>query len=141
MNCRSFKYAIALLLTAGAVAPVYAKWLPAERKSGVRLLDCRYDRQYLKDTTQIESSRRWHVEPSQSTRKFVVPALGDSATAVTTTYQFIALEDMEQSGVAVAHDFSDWSSDNYVMIPASVYNGNRQRIVNRSYATGLDPAD
>lgn len=141
MNCRSFKYAIALLLTAGAVAPVYAKWLPAESKSGVRLLDCRYDRQYLKDATQIESSRRWHVEPSQSTRKFVVPALGDSATAVTTTYQFIALEDMEQSGVAIAHDFSDWSSDNYVMIPASVYNGNRQRIVNRSYATGLDPAD
>lgn len=141
MNCRSFKYAIALLLTAGAVAPVYAKWLPAESKSGVRLLDCRYDRQYLKDATQIESSRRWHVEPSQSTRKFVVPALGDSAAAVTTTYQFIALEDMEQSGVAVAHDFSDWSSDNYVMIPASVYNGNRQRIVNRSYATGLDPAD
>ena len=27
------------------------------------------------------------------------------------------------------------------MIPASVYNGNRQRIVNRNYATGLDPSD
>ena len=27
------------------------------------------------------------------------------------------------------------------MIPASVYNGNRQRIVNRNYATGLHPSD
>lgn len=27
------------------------------------------------------------------------------------------------------------------MIPAAVYNGNRQRIVNRDYATGLDKAD
>ena len=34
-----------------------------------------------------------------------------------------------------------WTSDNYVMIPSSVYNGNRQRIVNRAYATGLDNTD
>lgn len=27
------------------------------------------------------------------------------------------------------------------MIPASVYNGNRQRIVNRQYATGMDNND
>src|SRR5690606_5973307 len=43
--------------------------------------------------------------------------------------------------VAVAFDRYEWTSDNYVMIPSSVYNGNRQRIVNRAYATGLDKTD
>ena len=45
------------------------------------------------------------------------------------------------SGVAAAFDFSSWSSNNYVLVPASVYNGNRLRTVNRPYAAGLDPAD
>lgn len=48
---------------------------------------------------------------------------------------------MQQAGVAVAFDERARSSDNYVMIPSSVYNGNRQRIVNREYATGLDKTD
>ncbi len=45
------------------------------------------------------------------------------------------------TGIALAFDIANWSADNYVMIPASVYNGNRNRIVNRDYATGLDRAD
>ena len=56
-------------------------------------------------------------------------------------FRFKALKDMPESGVAVAFDQYNWTSDNYVMIPASVYNGNRQRIVNRRYATGIDPSD
>lgn len=56
-------------------------------------------------------------------------------------YIFEARRDMHQVGVAVAFDEYDWCSDNYVMIPAVVYNGNRQRIVNRAYATGLDRSD
>jgi len=45
------------------------------------------------------------------------------------------------AGVAVAFDFDDWSTNNYVLIPASVYNGNRNRIERRAYAMGLDRAD
>ena len=45
------------------------------------------------------------------------------------------------SGVAVAFDIENWSPANYVMIPASVYNGNRNRVVDRSYASGLDRSD
>lgn len=45
------------------------------------------------------------------------------------------------SGVAAAFDFTNWSEDNYVLIPAAVYNGNRYRTVGRGYAAGLDPAD
>ena len=40
------------------------------------------------------------------------------------------------AGFAAVFDFSDWSTDNYVLLPASVYNGNRNRIVSRGYAAG-----
>ncbi len=43
-----------------------------------------------------------------------------------------------QAGVAAAFDFAAWSTNNYVLIPASVYNGNRNRTVDRAYASGLD---
>lgn len=45
------------------------------------------------------------------------------------------------TGIALAFDIANWSADNYVMIPASVYNGNRNRIEDRAYATGLDRKD
>jgi hypothetical protein len=45
------------------------------------------------------------------------------------------------SGVAAAFDFAGWSPDNYLLIPGSVYNGNRNRVVARGYATGLDRSD
>ncbi len=45
------------------------------------------------------------------------------------------------SGMAVAFDFENWSSENYLLFPAAVYNGNRNRIVYREYATGMDRAD
>ncbi len=43
-----------------------------------------------------------------------------------------------EAGVAVVFDFSDWDTGNYVMLPASVYNGNRCKIVDRAYAEGLE---
>ena len=45
------------------------------------------------------------------------------------------------AGVAAAFDFSDWSEGNYVMIPASVYNGNRNKIEHRGYCTGFNQED
>ena len=42
------------------------------------------------------------------------------------------------AGIAAAFDFADWSTANYVLIPSSVYNGNRNRIVGRGYNSGLD---
>jgi hypothetical protein len=46
-----------------------------------------------------------------------------------------------QAGAAVAFNFSDWSADNYVLIPASVYNGNRNKIEQRGYCTGFNQED
>ncbi len=45
------------------------------------------------------------------------------------------------AGVAAAFDFADWSADNYVLLPGSVYNGNRERIVGGGYADGLPRTD
>ena len=48
---------------------------------------------------------------------------------------------MTSAGVAIAFDFNDWNTDNYVMIPASVYNGNRNKIEQRGYCTGFEKED
>lgn len=143
MKCKNSVLAIAAIVCSFFVtmASGRTKWMPAGIHNGTRLLDCRYDRQYLSNSSPVEDSGRWTVEREECVRKIHIPSLSDTATASKTTYHFIAREDMDESGVAVTHDFSGWSSDNYVMIPASVYNGNRQRIVNRQYATGLDPTD
>ncbi len=47
---------------------------------------------------------------------------------------------LKSSGVAVAFDFSGWSTNNYVMIPAIVYNGNRFRTIYGGYMP-VYPAD
>ena len=47
---------------------------------------------------------------------------------------------MRSSGVAVTFDFADWSTNNYVMIPAIVYNGNRFRTIYGGYMP-VYPAD
>jgi hypothetical protein len=52
---------------------------------------------------------------------------------------FTLIEGMARdTGVAVAFDFKAWSTNHYALIPASVYHGNRNRIVARAYASGLN---
>lgn len=120
---------MSLAVAAGA----WAKWLPEKPVGcdGIRMLDCTYDREKLVSAIPAVESGRWDVSVSADT-------IGD---AVAYRFTFVAAKPMESAGVAVAFDRAPWSSDNYVMIPASVYGGNRQRIVNRGYATGLDPSD
>lgn len=110
------------------------KWLPdvPEENREYRLLGCRYDKERLVGRTPIDGTNTdWEVRTEKQ-------KVQDGELF---TFRFKALKDMPESGVAVAFDRYRWTSDNYVMIPASVYNGNRQRIVNRNYATGLDPSD
>lgn len=111
-------------------------WLPEKRDSQVkmRLLDCQYDQATLKNSQIIDSnSENWevkeHVESKREGQELVYH------------FTFKAKRAMTDVGVAVAFDEYNWTSDNFVMIPAVVYNGNRQRIVNREYATGLDKSD
>lgn len=126
---RSIFIALSLAMAAGASA----KWLPEKPVGcdGIRVLDCAYDREKLVSAVSAGESGRWNVSVSADT----------VADGIAYRFTFVAAKPMESSGVAVAFDRAPWSSDNYVMIPASVYGGNRQRIVNRGYATGLDPSD
>lgn len=47
----------------------------------------------------------------------------------------------QPAGVAVAFDFTRWHRDNYVLVPAAVYNGNRFRVVNTGYGAHYPPTD
>ena len=108
------------------------KWLPKQHSPAVtmRLLGCQYHQAQLIGLEELTAdSPNWRVWQEV-----------DSVQGGT-RWVFEARRAMQQVGVAVAFDQYDWSSDNYVMIPSVVYNGNRQRIVNRAYATGLDLSD
>lgn len=114
-----------------------AKWIPenAHKDINIRLLQCTYEGSKLQESKKITTqSADWEVRMERE-------LLPGNAGGELLTFVFKAKRLLTNAGVAVAFDQYNWTSDNYVMIPASVYNGNRQRIVNRSYATGLDKSD
>ena len=47
----------------------------------------------------------------------------------------VASGEAKSAGVAVAFDFSDWTTHNYILVPAQIYGGNRFRI----YGIGYPP--
>lgn len=102
--------------------------------ASVRVLSCEYDSFKVKNISQItnDHSQKWSYTLSQTKGKQYIDFI-------------LVLQPKEdcsiESGVAVAFDLNSWRTDNYVMIPASVYNANRQRTVNRKYASGLDRSD
>ncbi|WFE86977.1 hypothetical protein [Parabacteroides chongii] len=115
-------------------------WLPEEQnaKNKIRLLECTYDKALLKQSEEITSaSANWEVSCTGNPKGEQTPY----GTQYVYEYTFKAKRALQSAGVAVAFDRYNWSSDNYVMIPSVVYNGNRQRIVNRQYATGMDEND
>ena len=124
---------LCLLSSMYAKVTAQASWLPAVKdvNKNIRLLECSYNEAELKHCEEINSSSNWEVRTEQT--------MVNGGKLY--TFSFTARRDMKDAGVAVAFDRYGWTSDNYVMIPSSVYNGNRQRIVNRSYATGLDKTD
>jgi hypothetical protein len=129
-----------VLFTALAAA---ATWLPPEpmAKDGIRPLVCRYDRARLASCQAISSGTlqsetgRWTCDLHQQ----AVSGEPD-ARDITATFK-LAAGTARSAGIAVAFDFPHWGSQNYVLIPASVYNGNRSRVVAREYASGLDRSD
>jgi len=112
-------------------------WLPQVKDASVkcRLLQCTYDNSKIKESKLISTeSPDWEVRTEHKSN-------AGSLLEENYTFVFKAKRSMTSAGVAVAFDSYHWTSDNYVMIPASVYNGNRQRIVYREYAKGLDKSD
>ena len=130
------------------------KWLPKDDRvvsldgkvddflqslnGSLRLMYCQYEEAQLissqvltSDETSIGSSR-WQTKINSS------PNASDPSAMDLSIHFQLKSGTAEQAGVAIAFDFQEWSSENYVLLPASVYNGNRIKIVNRGYAQGLD---
>lgn len=132
MNIMNKQIVLAGCISLFSLATQAQNWLPQYRNPEVeiRTLGCKYEGAKLKECQPLTpDSKDWSVK--------IVP----DAEKGGKQYIFEAKRAMQDVGVAVAFDQYNWCSDNYVMIPAVVYNGNRQRIVNREYATGLDKSD
>lgn len=115
----------------------------------VRLLECRYEKALLKQLHLFsgeQQGKEWEyaiiaskIPPGKGIRQEPMP---EGTTAAEITFNVRRLGPSQDStGFALAFDFLNWDSENYLMIPSSVYNGNRNRLVNRPYAQGLDRND
>ena len=121
--------------------PTAGTWLPAGKTDGMRLLACWYSGAKLSATREFRDGALRTVG-SRWTCDFHRQPVAGEPDALDLAVTFKLAEGMASSaGVAAAFDFADWSADNYVLIPASVYNGNRYRTVGRGYNSGLDPSD
>jgi len=104
----------------------------------IRLLSCKYSGSRLTARRTFKGGRLIFEENTWRNTVDVQP-VEDDKNALDLSITFTMEQGTEESGgVAVAFDFSDWSTGNYVMIPASVYNANRCKIVPRRYNQGLE---
>ncbi|MCX6223833.1 MAG: hypothetical protein NTV01_03640 [Bacteroidia bacterium] len=107
----------------------------------MRLLKCTYDVAKLADTLPFLNGEMITPETRWTCTVSSIPVAGANDTIDLIIKFKLDKGSARSSGVAVAFDFNNWSTKNYVMIPASVYNGNRNRIVDREYAAGLGRED
>ncbi len=107
----------------------------------MRLLECNYDGSVIVNTKEFSGGKLTLSDAEWISEVKYKPIPGNR-DAMELVAKFRLRQGISGSaGIAVAFDFDGWSTENYVMIPASVYNGNRNRIVNRNYAAGLDRDD
>lgn len=101
-------------------------WLSAEKTSGRRLLVCWYHESKIVATQAFSNgvlqtaSSRWVCEEREAAPELEV------------TFRFVD-GTADAAGVAVAFDFVGWSRNNYVLVPAVVYNGNRFQALGGEY--------
>jgi len=102
-------------------------WLPEEAdKDQVRPLVCQYEGSKLVQAAPFFNGKAT-VGPSEwSCVKRVVNGVQQFSFT-------LAKGAAHSAGVAVAFDFADWSRENYVLVPAAVYNGNRFHALGGEY--------
>jgi hypothetical protein len=95
-----------------------------------------------KHTIPITSGKSGSLRIGNSTwRCDVTESLPARDGSVTAEAKFkLEKGSLKSSGIAITFDFGDWSTANYVMIPAIVYNGNRFRTIYGGYMP-VYPAD
>lgn len=149
---------MAALASTTVIAQERASWLPSDKNDitcskeidqllkplngSFRPLICQYNENLLVSRNEIGENGLQTGASAQWTYDLkAMPVKGEGeALDLAFTFRHTGGEAVS-AGIALAFDFRDWSPENYVMIPASVYNGNRNRIVDREYAEGLDRSD
>ena len=121
------------------VAPVDA--FLKNLRAKFRPVICLYDGASLKASRSLPGGKLSFANSKWSISVAVKPVGGTSDARDLTVSATLEGGEATPTGIAGAFDFTDWSTRNYVLIPASIYNGNRNRIVNREYAQGLDSQD
>ena len=129
------------------------KWLPGTEASSIsaevddflqsvnghlRLLCCRYKESRLVSSHPFKSEKLNIKDQNWQSEITATPM--DSDTRAMDLEINIRLQSglAKEVGIAVAFDFTNWDTENYVLLPAAVYNGNRCKLVNRGYNAGLD---
>jgi len=104
----------------------------------LRLLACQYSGSKLAASRTFQNGTLAFDENTWSHNIEARPVQGDKEALDLEITFTLESGKAESAGVAVAFDFANWSTENYVMIPASVYNANRCKIVPRRYNQGLE---
>ncbi len=117
---------------------------------GFRMLACAYTNNLL----VADRAANWNVSSnglqgslqngaaswSYSTTVSNLPSTNGTAVAMQLTATLLSGQ-ATAAGVAAAFDFGDWSTNNYVLIPSAVYNGNRNRCEFNGYGAAFQSAD
>lgn len=104
----------------------------------MRLLFCQYNDSKLVSKTSFSENQLKVGDAIMSYNVSITPVKDENQEIDLNITFKLDKGIVSSSGVGVAFDFSNWTTDNYVLLPASVYNGNRHKLVEREYAAGLD---
>jgi len=128
--------------------PVEGSWLPDDYTGNgtqvdsflknfqgkMRLLISSYQGSKLIRTYNVnEGALKLNQAEWQSSQSVKVTAGKNEELDLTCSFRLVSGE-LKSAGVAVAFDFSGWTTDNYILVPAQIYGGNRFRILPIGYA-------
>lgn len=124
-----------------AISPETDQFLKSLRGK-MRLLECGYIGSKLIKSAQFANGELQSVDSRWSCKVHLTPISEENeAMDLSLTFKVIA-GTANSSGIAAAFDFSDWSTENYILAPAAVYNANRFRILPVQYPPYIyDPLD
>ena len=139
----------------------FSSWLPADGKKTVtknpvieklikrldgqiRPMLCTYEGTSIASKNIFEKGKQLVVSNSVWTSRCLTSEVKSSKEeSIDLKYIFqLRKGDLGSVGVAVAFDFFNWSIQNYILVPAMIYGGNRYRILPINYPPYIhDPAE
>lgn len=98
-----------------------------------RPMVCDYDGVVLKSKTAFTDKKAYIANSSWSCNVKQYRPAGQPDVLDLNVKFTVDQGTLESGGIAVAFDFTEWSRDNYVLIPAYVYNANRFNVETNGY--------